>query len=689
MFVFLQLVITISIVLSSLFFSPVFISFSSNTFLFGESMFVAKKTFIDIPLEEHENTFVSVLVAVDILTSQTNFFFFFLHAENKSAELFSTLRTILPDMSNEDFDQFQDMLEMSTTSFSWGYNDLECIFIIFSKEDEHVIFDPPALIGLLIHEMIHGLERQRGLEDDLKRSLHFSLQLFEGLASLIPGYPEGQVVQMLHAVEDIALYTLKDIYVNREALERGHGTEILAYYQALFNIDEEEEPHVKDQKFSLGLDIQLVKDPSTHCYNLQDFQEAFSVLLSVIPTWLPFFRLGGSYEKIQAQAIEKHLRLSYQNLRPLGRYLDNLANIYLTDFSFTTDFHQRYFSEIFSILVNFLTDGGFIIWQLTQIIEAVESLLEQVSDANTHSILRDTVLEPVLKASYIRAHNSSDWANLKPNIIDKMQHYMDNDDFEEWKLDWKEYKVEDLLLFSVDQLVPLIREKFLDELVTLRPYTRLVVELLQILIDLGEELKYHQEYIYIKEQIYSFITQRDSRFLSLKIIYPLEFYLHQLIFNDSTLFSPDQAKEFLMLFRFFAIPKDNLYLVLGDKFAKMIKMNLDNAKTKNQEPDQTVMSLTLLTLISSLDEDELKYIVPLVRATLMALGQPIPLIRSTVQVFGDLVKNMLLDKETAEQPASDKPAGVPEPSSAKKIHIATKNTSIKKSTKKKSTSKTS
>ena len=686
MYIFFKIIIKI---IYHFIFTIIFILYISSNdliFLLGECMFVAKKAFVDISLEQHTSALVSVLEALDKLTSQTNFSFFFLHAENKSTELFSALRTILSDMPDEEYEKFQDMLEMSTTSFSWGYNSLEFIFIIFSKEDEHIIFDPPALIGLLIHETIHGLERQRGLEDDLRRSLHLSIQLFEGLASLVPGYPEDQVVQMLHAIGDIALYTLKDIYVNREVIERGHGAEVLAYYQALFKIDEEE-ANINAKESVLSLDIRLEKDPSTHSYDLQDFQEAYNVLLSVIPTWLPFFRLGSSYEKRQALAIEKYLHLSYQNLKNLSRYLEHLANIYITDFSFTTDFHQRFFSEIFSIVVNFLTDGGFITWQLTHVIEAVEPMLESVSDSNDHSILQDTVLEPVLKASYICAHSSTDWANLETSIIDKMQHYMDKEDYDEWTQDWNDYKIEDLLLFSVDQLIPVIREKFLNELVTLRPYTRLVVDILQILIDLGEELKYHHEYGYIKDQIYTFITQRDSRFLSLKIIYPLEFYLHQLIFNDPTLFTPDQAKEFLMLFRFFAIPKDNLYLVLGDKFAKMIKMNLENAKMKNEEPDQTVMSLTLLTLISSLDEDELEFIVPLLRATLMALGQPMTLVRPTVQIFGNLVKNMLLDKETAKEPATEKPEETSSSSGAEETHISVKQTSSKKTARKKHTSK--
>ena len=150
-------------------------------------MKLLQNSFIDNKLDPHKEIINLVIEKVDKLIKRTNFKFFFL-TENKSEECKIALKFLLKneDMPEIEFDEFLSRLIPETTSFSWGYGSIEFIFIIFDQTDYHLLDSQPALIGLLIHEIIHGIQRQRGLEDDLQRSLLFTMDLFEELALMIP-----------------------------------------------------------------------------------------------------------------------------------------------------------------------------------------------------------------------------------------------------------------------------------------------------------------------------------------------------------------------------------------------------------------------------------------------------------------------------------------------------------------------
>ena len=79
-----------------------------------------------------------------------------------------------------------DQWIQETTPFSYGYEDQEFLFIVIETEDYFLFtedLDEEALKGLLMHEYMHTIQRQRGFEDDLRQSLAFPLHLFEEMAS--------------------------------------------------------------------------------------------------------------------------------------------------------------------------------------------------------------------------------------------------------------------------------------------------------------------------------------------------------------------------------------------------------------------------------------------------------------------------------------------------------------------------
>jgi len=109
------------------------------------------------------------------------------------------------------------------TSFSYGYEDKEFVFIRLEKSSLLLkSTHKNGFIGLILHEILHSIQRQRGLEVRLQTSLVFSLDFFTELASIMPpeSFDQDELVSFLTQISQFALFALKDIYVNVEMMKR-------------------------------------------------------------------------------------------------------------------------------------------------------------------------------------------------------------------------------------------------------------------------------------------------------------------------------------------------------------------------------------------------------------------------------------------------------------------------------------
>ena len=296
--------------------------------------------YIDESLIENKTFILSCFEAVKKLLLD-NFYFFFL-PEVKSPSLNKKIDTIIQNhqfTNAEDLKTFESLrknLSQTTTSFSWGYQEVELVFIIFTQDNPEFLIEPLALIGLIIHELLHGCERQRGLEDDLKRSLAISLDTFKGFAKILSAtkFKEEDLIELFKSIGETAVYVLKDLYVDREAIERGYGTEILEQYKSTFNLNDEFESTTNLPEITLDL-----KQIDPNDINLEEFKIAFIILLGLIPTWLSFIRISKGYQREQALELRNFIDDTYEKVSIISERFHHLENLYLTEFAFTRRFH--------------------------------------------------------------------------------------------------------------------------------------------------------------------------------------------------------------------------------------------------------------------------------------------------------------------------------------------------------------
>ena len=359
------------------------------------------------------------------------------------------------------------------------------------------------------------------------------------------------------------------------------------------------------------LELQLESIDKNKVIDLKNFEIAFMTLFGLTTAWLPFIRLSSGYETQQALEIKQFIYETYAKVSLISERFHHLENVYLTEFTYTQNFHQKWFSEVFSIVIDILSGGEFIIWQFSLLVVKLEKLiakrkkeLDNIGDDKDQEIytLNDLILIPILKSAFLFSQNST-LTSINEEIEQKLAQYLSSEDLQEWNEFYQDYTFENLILFVLSELVQLLRKKFLMSISKLRVYTGIVLDVLQILIDI-KDVQYYDKYLSYKSQILRFITTRDSRFLSLKVIFPLEFE----ILNDvnkinniegDLLFTKEEASEFLHLMRFFALPKLNWILDLASRFARIVKLNL--LHTEGNNFDVEVIALTSFTLIKDLN----------------------------------------------------------------------------------------
>ncbi|MFW9929491.1 MAG: hypothetical protein ACFFD1_08880 [Candidatus Thorarchaeota archaeon] len=589
--------------------------------------------YIDEDLRKYEKFINGSFEGIQKLLHLGKFIYYFsgVHkSENLLGHLQSDLRNI-KSLDNTTIESFLENFQINKISFSWGFEDVQYVFIIISEDEKYLLENPVALIGLLVHETMHGIERLRGLEDDLNRNMRFTQEFFIGFMKLLPEYPQEFLEKILLEVAQTSVFVLKEWYANRELIERDYTSELLYYYEILFGLSDE-----PNQGSLPILDISLpdIVDPKE--INLMDFSSALNFFLSLTSAYVPFLRMHtSSFARTTAEKIKRFIYTRYPNLHSVAKELRHLEDLYLTEFAYTKNFQQSFYTEIFSIVYRYLGGKSFLIWHYVDIVNSIEQLPD-FSNKEQDDTLKDVVLIPVLKAASIFSKKNVIPSDLLKGLQEKMQTYINKDELNEWNETWEDFDIYTLLLLPLQHLVEKLREKFLESIQDLRDYSKIILSILNLLKGQGQDSLVFEW----RSSLLKFISERDSRFSSLVILLPLEFSIKNNLFSDPYVLTHSEAKEALFLFRYYAVSKTNYNINLMIKIAKLLKFSLSKIDlTKPEESGEAIAMTVSMFLMQDPETVDLTYTHIIFKLLLEILPIPIKIQRIASKTFGGLLQS--------------------------------------------------
>jgi len=493
----------------------------------------------------------------------------------KTEELKKHLKSLtIPD------DQLKGLLPIFDgvfqSSFSWGFEDKEFVFI--RLEESTTLLQPSnqkGFQGLIIHEVLHGVQRQRGLEIRLRDSLDFTVEFFTQLADVIPPekYKREEIITFLKEISQLALFSLKDIFVNVELIKRGLVEPLIIFYRSDLGIDEEFEitpPHYETE-FDKG--TIRVKD-------LKAFANAFTYTLALIPAWLPFMVLETDSKDYDSSRELKHFIFNKYYINPsfITREMWHIENIFLTSFSFSKSFHRKWYGAIFNLALEYLLGEDFVYYHLFKASELVEVLYQ----GSENEERRNLALIPILKAAYV--YKEEQLTGIQKNNIavlkEKLSEYQVNDEeikeLEESYNDPEEPDMtyekafENLIKLSIMVISRDLRLNiFSGEDTYFKDYSRTILSLLQAINYLGEKCDdgyYHTVRLSIKKLI-----RTDNSMKKKRIALLLENFAQNTIFQSELEPTQQEVDELIYNYDFFEIPLNNLFIELGISFIQNIK----------------------------------------------------------------------------------------------------------------------
>jgi hypothetical protein len=477
-------------------------------------------------------------------------------------------------------DQLNDLLPIFDgafqSSFSWGFENKEFVFI--RLEESTKLLHPSNLKGfqgLIIHEVLHGVQRQRGLEIRLRDSLDFTVDFFTQLADVIPPekYKREEIITFLKKISQIALFSLKDIFVNVELIKRGLIEPLIIFYRSEIGIGEgfEITPPNFETEFHKG--TVRVKD-------LEEFGNAFTYTLALIPAWLPFMVLETDSKDYDSSRELKHFIFNeyYTNPSLITREMWHIENIFLTSFSFSKRFHRKWYGAIFNLALEYLLGEDFVYYHLFKASELVETLYP----GSENEERRNLALIPILKAAYVYREEQTTGIQERNIVVlkDKLSEYQVSDEeikeLEESYNDPEEPDLtsekvfENLIKLSIMIISRDLRQYiFSGEYTYFKDFSRTILSLLQAINYLGDKCDdgyYHTVRLAVKKLLRTDNTLKKKRFVIL-----LENFAQNTIFQSELEPSQQEIEELIFNYDFFEIPLNNLFIELGISFIQNIK----------------------------------------------------------------------------------------------------------------------
>ncbi|MDY6770033.1 MAG: hypothetical protein SVU88_03600 [Candidatus Nanohaloarchaea archaeon] len=236
----------------------------------------------------------------------------------------------------EERKEFLETCRGSETSVSFRAGDQE--FIVLKADKEFLSDDPAALRGLLAHELMHTVQR----DDELGERIEDAARRYEDemLASLREsGLSDEDSNRFIETVFQTAIFTLKDLFTNRDLIEQGFAEELEAYYRHMLGIE----------SFC----------PSPDFYGeeaeVDEIQDAVTFELGLLPAWLPF----EARESERSSAIRDRIEECYEDEVPrVAAYVHRLEELYDKRMDDAPDeFMDAFFEQVIEHSIDLMQDA--------------------------------------------------------------------------------------------------------------------------------------------------------------------------------------------------------------------------------------------------------------------------------------------------------------------------------------------
>ncbi|UCG89766.1 MAG: hypothetical protein JSU57_04680 [Candidatus Heimdallarchaeota archaeon] len=545
----------------------------------------------------------------------------------------------LPQKKIDDLERiFEDPFQ---TSFSYGYKNKEFVFIQLERSSP--LLKPThrnGLTGLIFHEILHSIQRQRGLEVRLRNSLVFSLDFFTQLASIMPpeSFKQEELVTFLKQISQIALFSLKDIFVNVEMMKRGLSNPLLDFYSVELRLEESDQttPPILDIPFQKG-EIKI-KD-------LDKFAKAFNYTISLIPVWLPTMVLQEDSIDYTPSRKLKHFIFQKYYINPslITREMWHIENIFLTSFSFSKNFHVKWFGAIFNLALEYLLGEDFVFYHLSKATELVEAIYEGQEDPERKRL----AMVPILKAAYV--HKREYPAGIQQKNVEDLdaamkRYTIDQEEIVELEETLDEliqtkdshfgHFFENLLQLSIMILARDFRQDvFHGHQTPIKDFGRAILTLLQAINYLGDQCD--EEYYHSVRLTVKRLLRSDNVFKQKHLAIHLEIISKEAIFASDTDATSAEVEELLYNFDFFEIPLNNTFIEMGISFINNIKTVLRKVPITDSEfPLLASQFISILLSDKELSIEEMDQINMILVSSLIATsGVPFTMIQPVLEQF--------------------------------------------------------
>ena len=224
---------------------------------------------------------------------------------------------------------YEKFCRAEKTSMSVSAGRHQHLIVFITKEEGYLRKNNKALIGTLIHELMHTQQRKRHIDELIYNDLEAALEKW------LPKFRKLKIKGLDQAIRDIldeSGYALKDIYDNYELTKAGLGDYLLEDYANLYK---------GFKKCPVPLEFEKLHAKVKR--NINALSSVMRFQISLLAVVIPFLMWHKRKAQLLAAQIEGCYRIS---ITKVTYEFDDLINYVAKNYAWKNSFRRKYFDII-------------------------------------------------------------------------------------------------------------------------------------------------------------------------------------------------------------------------------------------------------------------------------------------------------------------------------------------------------